>query len=72
MNDNREQRSDITEYARKRQISVKPLAGILGFLLVYALPVMFSAKGDFLWYTNSVFSLLLWLLFFCMFCHLIK
>lgn len=72
MNDNREQRSDITEYARKRQISVKPLAGILGFLLVYALPVMFSAKGDFLWYTNSVFSLLLWLLFFCMFCHMLQ
>ena len=62
--ENRERKESTISYVFGTKKGRMILSAVLSFAFVLALPSMFSASGDRLWYTNSIFSLLLWLLVF--------
>jgi len=55
------QKADKTAYGRKEKLPLPVTAGLLGLGFVWAAPAMLATEGDTLWYSNSLFSVLLWL-----------
>lgn len=51
-----------TAYRKNENRCLPIIAGLLGMGFVWAAPAMFAVKGDTLWYSNSFFAVLLWLL----------
>lgn len=56
----------------KQKMFLSVLSGALGFGFVCAVPAMLQTKGDALWYSNSVFTVLLWVLISRLFYHIYK
>ena len=54
-----------TAYLKNSSLYLPVLSGILGYAFVCAMPAMLSVAGETLWYTNSFFALLLWIMVSC-------
>lgn len=49
-----------TAYWKKNKLNLPVLSGVLGYGFVCAAPAMLSVTEEGLWYTNSLFAVLLW------------
>lgn len=61
-----------TAYSEENKLRLILIAGLLGFGFTYAVPAMLSASGDKLWYSNSMFSVFVWLMASYLFLRICK
>lgn len=72
MNKQPKQIKNLISYGKDNRWMLSLFSGLLGFGFVCAVPAMLSVNGDSLWYTNSMFSFLLWGMVSCLLYHICK